>query len=120
MEERVTFESAGLKLAGVLHIPERLEPGERRPACLVLHGFGSNKNSKACIGPAKLLAEWGYFALRFDMRGCVSRHGVQHWSGTYVGARGGNPLGQRIYYYLTGDGRTADILDIIAEAGMVR
>jgi len=56
----------------------------------------------------------------WDMRGCVSRHGVQHWSGAYVGARGGNPLGQRIYYYLTGNGRTADILDIIAEAGMVR
>jgi len=56
----------------------------------------------------------------WDLRGCVSRHGVQHWSGAYVGARGGNPLGQRIYYYLTGNGRTADILDIIAEAGMVR
>ena len=56
----------------------------------------------------------------WDMRGCVSRHGVQHWSGPYIGARGGNPLGQRLYYYLTGNGRTADILDIIAEAGMVR
>ena len=56
----------------------------------------------------------------WDMRGCVSRHGVQHWSGAYVGARGGNPLGQRIYYYLTGNGRAADILDIVAEAGMVR
>ena len=56
----------------------------------------------------------------WDISGCVSRHGVQHWSGAYVGARGGNPLGQRIYYYLTGNGRTGDILDLIAEMGMVR
>src|SRR5262245_55838956 len=52
MEERVTFVSHGLKLAGVLHIPDEMAPGERRPACLVLHGFGSNKGSKAVISPA--------------------------------------------------------------------
>jgi hypothetical protein len=56
----------------------------------------------------------------WDISGCVSRHGVQHWSGPYVGARGGNPLGQRIHYYLTGNGRSGDILDLIAEMGMVR
>ncbi|MEW6452340.1 MAG: alpha/beta hydrolase [Pseudomonadota bacterium] len=76
MEEPVTFVSQGLKLAGVLHIPDGLKPGERRPACLVLHGFGSNKGSKACIGPAKLLESWGYIALRFDMRGCGDSEGT--------------------------------------------
>lgn len=76
MEEPVTFVSQGLKLAGVLHIPDGLKPGERRPACLVLHGFGSNKASKACIGPAKLLESWGYIALRFDMRGCGDSEGT--------------------------------------------
>jgi hypothetical protein len=75
MEERVTFDSQGLKLAGILHIPDDLRPGERRPACLVLHGFGSNKGSKACISPATLLAKWGYVALRFDMRGCGESEG---------------------------------------------
>lgn len=75
MEERVTFESQGLKLSGVLHIPDDLKPGEKRPACLVLHGFGSNKGSKACISPAKLLESWGYIALRFDMRGCGDSEG---------------------------------------------
>ena len=70
MEEKVAFQSQGLKLSGILHTPDDLKPGERRPACMVLHGFGSNKNSKACISPATLLARWGYIALRFDMRGC--------------------------------------------------
>ena len=75
MEQRVTFDSQGLKLSGVLRIPDNLAPGEKRPACLVLHGFGSNKDSKACISPAKLLESWGYVALRFDMRGCGESEG---------------------------------------------
>jgi alpha-beta hydrolase superfamily lysophospholipase len=75
MEERVTFESNGNKLSGVLHLPDDLVAGERRPACLVLHGFGSNKDSKACISPARLLEKWGYVALRFDMRGCGESEG---------------------------------------------
>jgi hypothetical protein len=41
----------------------------------VLHGFGSNKGSNACISPAKLLEKWGYVALRFDMRGCGESEG---------------------------------------------
>lgn len=77
MEERVAFDSQGLTLSGMLHIPDGLKPGERRPACLVLHGFGSNKSSKACISPATLLAKWGYVALRFDMRGCGESEGQQ-------------------------------------------
>lgn len=75
MEEKVTFDSQGLTLSGVLHVPDDMRPGERRPACLVLHGFGSNKGSKVCISPAQLLAQWGYVALRFDMRGCGESEG---------------------------------------------
>lgn len=73
---------------------------------------------------------WGYSPWRkhpshpggpwWDIRGCVHRHGVQAWSCGYIGGRGGNPMGHRIYYFLTGNGRTADMLDIIAEAGLVR
>lgn len=71
----MTFDSQGLRLSGILHSPDDLRTGERRPACLVLHGFGSNKDSKACISPARLLARWGYVALRFDMRGCGDSEG---------------------------------------------
>src|SRR4030095_9951618 len=71
MEERVSFVSEGLKLAGVLHVPDDpAGPRERRPAFLVLHGFGSNKDSGNGVTTAKMLAGFGYAALRFDMRGC--------------------------------------------------
>lgn len=45
MEEHVSFVSDGLRLAAVLHVPGRREPHERRPAFVVLHGFGSNKKA---------------------------------------------------------------------------
>jgi pimeloyl-ACP methyl ester carboxylesterase len=74
VQERVSFVSDGLKLAGVLHTPDG-GPRERRPAWLVLHGFGSNKDSGVAQAVATLLAEWGYAALRFDMRGCGASEG---------------------------------------------
>jgi len=70
MEERVQFQSAGLKLVGILHFPPDLKKGERRPAFMVLHGFGSNKDSGVPRAAAELFAGLGYVALRFDMRGC--------------------------------------------------
>jgi dipeptidyl aminopeptidase/acylaminoacyl peptidase len=73
MQEQVTFQSAGLKLAGILHLPDG--PPRRHPAFLMLHGFGSNKASRGCVVPAELLASWGYAVLRFDMRGCGDSEG---------------------------------------------
>ncbi|HLH22477.1 MAG TPA: alpha/beta hydrolase [Chloroflexota bacterium] len=75
MEQRVTFESDGLKLAGIVHTPADLRPGERRPAFLVLHGFGGNKDGNGSEWPARQLADWGYVALRFDFRGCGESEG---------------------------------------------
>ena len=72
MEERVTFVSDGLRLAGVLHLPEG---GGRRPAFLVLHGFGSNKDSGVSVAVSTLLADLGYAALRLDFRGCGESEG---------------------------------------------
>ena len=74
MEERVSFGSDGLTLAGVLHTPDAAVL-ERRPAFLVLHGFGSNKDSGGSIATARLLARFGYVVLRFDMRGCGESEG---------------------------------------------
>ncbi|HEY6864037.1 MAG TPA: CocE/NonD family hydrolase, partial [Burkholderiales bacterium] len=73
MEERVDFVSGGLRLAGILHLPERRRG--RVPAFLVLHGFGSNKDGGTAMIAAKLFAEMGYAALRFDMRGCGESEG---------------------------------------------
>jgi uncharacterized protein len=73
MEERVSFVSGGLKLAGVLHLPEGARG--KRPAFLVLHGFGSNKDGGTAMIAAKMFAGLGYCALRFDMRGCGESEG---------------------------------------------
>jgi alpha-beta hydrolase superfamily lysophospholipase len=77
MEERVHFTSAGLQLAGILHFPPDAKPGERRPAFMVLHGFGSNKDSGVPRTAAELFASLGYVALRFDMRGCGESEGAR-------------------------------------------
>jgi len=74
-EEVVSFQSAGLRLHGVVSLPDGLGPGERRAAFLVLHGFGSNSASSNCITPARVLNEFGYVTLRFDMRGCGKSEG---------------------------------------------
>lgn len=75
MEERVTFVSDGLKLAGLLHVPDGGDVRERRPGFLVLHGFGSNKDSGGTVAVARLFAGLGYVTLHFDMRGCGESEG---------------------------------------------
>jgi uncharacterized protein len=75
MEERIDFDSDGLRLAGILHLPDSHRSEERRAAFLVLHGFGSNKNGGGGTAVAKMLAGLGYAALRFDFRGCGESEG---------------------------------------------
>src|SRR5258705_1716993 len=74
-EDNVTFPSAGLKLSGNVRVADGLKPGEKRGAFLVLHGFGSNKDSSNVLAPAKVLTELGYVTLRFSMRGCGDSEG---------------------------------------------
>ena len=74
MLEPVSFPSDGLKLAGVVHRPDGLRSGERRPAVIMMHGFGGTK----AIGPewvCRQCADWGYVALRFEFRGCGDSEG---------------------------------------------
>lgn len=75
MEERVQWSANGLRYAGILHLPEGMKPGERRPAFMVLHGFGSNKESVMMKTVAGIFTALGYVALRFDMRGCGESEG---------------------------------------------
>ena len=74
-QESVTFQSAGLKLSGTVRVPDDVKAGEKRAAFLVLHGFGSNKDSGNVVAPSKVLSELGYVTLRFDMRGCGKSEG---------------------------------------------
>ncbi|TCT06662.1 alpha/beta hydrolase [Aquabacter spiritensis] len=74
-EYPVTIPSDGLDLSGVVSVPDDLAEGAPRGAFLVLHGFGSTKESGNVMGPARLLNALGYVTLRFDMRGCGTSGG---------------------------------------------
>ncbi len=75
MQTPVTFKSDGLALKGVVHVPDGLKEGDRRPAFLVLHGFGTSKEGETSITTCELFNKWGYIALRFDFRGCGESEG---------------------------------------------
>ena len=69
MQDSVKFRSDDVELSGVVHVPDGLKAGERRPAIIMMHGFGANKSG----GPewiCRQFESWGYVALRFDYRGC--------------------------------------------------
>jgi hypothetical protein len=75
METQVKFISDGLNLCGVVQTPPNLKPNEHRPAFLVLHGFGGNKEGFGQIAIANQLIQWGYVTMRFDFRGCGDSEG---------------------------------------------
>lgn len=75
MEERVQWNSAGLRISGMVEFPDGMNRGERRAAILVLHGFGSNKDSAMVRAVTRIFTSLGYVALRFDMRGCGESEG---------------------------------------------
>lgn len=75
MQETVSFDSHGLKLSGVVRIPDNAKG--KVPAFLLLHGFGSNKEAHWMYLTAELLAKWGYASIRFDMRGCGESEGAR-------------------------------------------
>jgi dipeptidyl aminopeptidase/acylaminoacyl peptidase len=75
VEESVKIPSAGLRLSGNVRVPDGVKAGEKRSAFLVLHGFGSNKDSSNVLAPTKVLSELGYVILRFSMRGCGDSEG---------------------------------------------
>jgi alpha-beta hydrolase superfamily lysophospholipase len=74
-ETKVTFTCDGRKLVGVVRIPDGVQAGERRPAIIVMHGFGSNMNSTNVLEPCKMLEKLGYATMRFDMPGCGESEG---------------------------------------------
>jgi dipeptidyl aminopeptidase/acylaminoacyl peptidase len=75
VQETLTFMSDGLKLSAAISLPEGLAPGEKRPAFIILHGFGSTKKAGNVVTPAAMLNRLGYVAMRFDMRGCGESEG---------------------------------------------
>src|ERR1700716_3492654 len=74
-EERISFTSNGLTIAGAVRVPAGVAARERRPAFMVLHGFGSNMNSTNVLEPCAMFEKLGYVTLRFDMPGCGESEG---------------------------------------------
>ena len=74
-DTKVTFISEGRKLAGTVRVPDGVKPGERRPAFIVMHGFGSNSSSSNVLEPCAMFEKLGYVTLRFDMPGCGESEG---------------------------------------------
>lgn len=74
-EQAVSFQSEGLRITGIVRVPAGVKAGERRPAMIVLHGFGSNKGAENVLGPCGVLDSLGYVTLRFDFRGCGDSEG---------------------------------------------
>jgi pimeloyl-ACP methyl ester carboxylesterase len=75
MQNKITFLSDGLNLSGIVHTPDDLRAGERRPAFIILHGFGGNKAGHGQIVMAEQLTHWGYVTMRIDFRGCGESEG---------------------------------------------
>ena len=74
MQEKVTFESDGLALSGVLHVPDGYR-GDPLPAFVVCHGFVGSKDESHAQIQAEMLEAFGYAALRFDFRCCGESEG---------------------------------------------
>jgi pimeloyl-ACP methyl ester carboxylesterase len=74
-EQRMNFVSQGRKLVGDVSVPEGVGARERRPAFIVLHGFGSTRNAGNVLKPCAMLGKLGYVTLRFDMPGCGESEG---------------------------------------------
>jgi alpha-beta hydrolase superfamily lysophospholipase len=74
-EERVSFTSKGLKLSGIVRVPEGVQAGDKRPAFIVLHGFGSRMIAENVTRPCAMLDRLGYVTMRFDMPGCGASEG---------------------------------------------
>ena len=75
-EEAVTIPSAGLKLSGIVRVPERhagRASGARPSWCCT--ASAATRPPSNVMQPTKVLSELGYVTLRFDMRGCGDSEG---------------------------------------------
>ncbi|MBX2886039.1 MAG: alpha/beta hydrolase [Granulosicoccus sp.] len=76
-EYPLTFDSDGLKLSGVLHVPEDRAPGQELPTFIVLHGFVGTKDKSHVELVARMLDDMGYCVFRIDFRGCGESEGAR-------------------------------------------
>jgi len=71
--EKVSFESEGYKISGVLHLPGRENP----PCVIASHGLLSSKESEKYVALGERISTEGMAMLRFDFRGIGGSEGVE-------------------------------------------
>jgi len=71
--EKVSFQSEGQKISGILHLPDLEHP----PCVIASHGLLSSKDSEKYIALGSRMAEEGMAMLRFDFRGIGESEGVE-------------------------------------------
>jgi len=69
--ENISFNSDGLELRGVLHLPDDRQP----PVVIGSHGLYSSSSSPKQIALAEQCNRLGIAYFRFDHRGCGSSEG---------------------------------------------
>jgi hypothetical protein len=69
--EKVSFQSEGYKISGILHLPGREHP----PCVIASHGLLSSKDSEKYIALGQRMSEEGIALLRFDFRGMNESEG---------------------------------------------
>ena len=90
MQTPVAFDSDGLRLSGVVHIPEGLKPSKKRPAMLVLHGFGTSKTGGSSQTTCEMFARWGVYRATFRLQGMRGKRG-RTWPRDLLGRGGRYP-----------------------------
>jgi fermentation-respiration switch protein FrsA (DUF1100 family) len=68
----ITFSVRGMKMSGILHLPDRKCP----PSVVVAHGLLSTKDSEKYVELGARLAREGLALLRFDFSGCGRSEGT--------------------------------------------
>lgn len=63
--EKVSFQSEGDRISGVLHLPEKATP----PCIIASHGLLSSKDSEKYTALGERISSDGMAMLRFDFRG---------------------------------------------------
>ena len=71
--EKVSFQSEGKRISGILHLPEKKKP----PCVIASHGLLSSKESEKYISLAERLSTEEIAMLRFDFRGCGESEGSE-------------------------------------------
>ena len=71
--EKVTFMSEGMKISGILHLPEG-----KNPSCVIAsHGLLSSKDGEKYIALGERMSGEGMAMLRFDFRGIGESEGSE-------------------------------------------